>query len=219
VIGDEFAAVLRSAQAGGEDAFERLWHDLNPSLMRYLSLGGEPAEDVAAETWATVAVGLRRFRGDENAWRAWVFTTARRRAVDAGRRRSRHATRSTDWSHLAAEGSPPSSLRVRDCADDALESLDTRAALRLVASLPRLQAEVVMLRVVAGLPVDAVAAIVGRSAGAVRVAAHRGLRELAARLGDPSHQTDEVTPDPVRHRADRHPRGDVTRWGTAALRE
>ena len=45
--------------------------------------------------------------------------------------------------------------------------------------LPPLQAEVIMLRVVAGLDTEAVAQLVGRSPGAVRVAVHRGLRRLA----------------------------------------
>jgi transposase-like protein len=48
-----------------------------------------------------------------------------------------------------------------------------------LASLPPLQADVVMLRVVAGLDTGAVARLVGRSPGAVRVAVHRGLRRLA----------------------------------------
>lgn len=71
-----------------------------------------------------------------------------------------------------------------DCAEIALEHLDTRSALRLVAQLPRLQAEVILLRVVAGLPTDAVARVVGRSPGAVQVASHRGLRRLAVLLGE-----------------------------------
>jgi RNA polymerase sigma-70 factor (ECF subfamily) len=39
-----------------------------------------------------------------------------------------------------------------------------------------------MLRVVAGLDTETVAQLVGRSPGAVRVAAHRGLRRLAGIL-------------------------------------
>jgi RNA polymerase sigma-70 factor, ECF subfamily len=38
---------------------------------------------------------------------------------------------------------------------------------------------VIMLRVVAGLDTGAVARLVGRNPGAVRVAVHRGLRRLA----------------------------------------
>jgi RNA polymerase sigma-70 factor (ECF subfamily) len=54
----------------------------------------------------------------------------------------------------------------------------------LIATLPRFQAEVILLRVVAGLDTPAVARLVGRSPGAVRVAAHRGLRRLAATLAE-----------------------------------
>lgn len=49
----------------------------------------------------------------------------------------------------------------------------------------------VLLRVVAGLSVDQVAAIVGKSPGAVRVIQHRALRRLAAALA-----SEAVTPRP-----------------------
>ena len=64
----------------------------------------------------------------------------------------------------------------------ALEALDTAAALALVATLPPQQAEAIVLRVVAGLEPKQVAAVLGCSPGAVRVAVHRGLRRLAERL-------------------------------------
>jgi RNA polymerase sigma-70 factor, ECF subfamily len=41
---------------------------------------------------------------------------------------------------------------------------------------------VIFLRVIAGLDTEAVAEILGRSPGAVRVAAHRGLKKLATLL-------------------------------------
>lgn len=172
MIGDDFASVLACAQAGDEAAFARLWRDLNPALVRYLRLGGDAAEDVASDTWATVVKGLRRFSGDEPAWRAWVFTTARRRAIDTGRRRARSAEREVAWRQWQVEsvGADP--------ADFVTERMDTDAALRILGQLSPLQAEVIALRVLTGLQVDEVAAIVGRSPGAVRVAAHRGLRRL-----------------------------------------
>src|ERR1700736_889341 len=89
-MGDEFAAVLEAAQDGSENAFSALWHDANPGLLRYLRLmAPRVAEDVAAETWAHVVRGLAAFRGDEAAWRAWLFTTARRRVIDDARRSAR----------------------------------------------------------------------------------------------------------------------------------
>jgi RNA polymerase sigma-70 factor (ECF subfamily) len=60
-----------------------------------------------------------------------------------------------------------------------MEHFSTESALALVSKLPPLQAEVILLRVVAGLDTESVAGLVGRSPGAVRVAAHRGLRTLA----------------------------------------
>lgn len=172
MIGEEFPAVLSRAQQGDEAAFESLWRDLNPALLRYLGLEGGAADDVASDTWATVVKGLPRFKGDERAWRSWVFVTARRRAVDAGRRRSRAAQLEHGLASLPAENQPV------DPADVVAATHDTDAALRLLAQLSPLQAEVIALRVLTGLSTEEVAKIVHRSPGAVRVAAHRGLRRL-----------------------------------------
>jgi RNA polymerase sigma-70 factor (ECF subfamily) len=174
VVGDEFAAVLEAAQGGSEDAFAALWQDANPALLRYLRvIAPRVAEDVAAETWVHVVRGLAAFRGDEAAWRAWLFTTARRRAIDEGRRSSRRPAWPLEEATLADAPAAP------DTAEIAMENLDTQAAIALVSELPRLQAEAILLRVVAGLDTEAVAKLLGRSQGAIRVAAHRGLRRLA----------------------------------------
>jgi RNA polymerase sigma-70 factor, ECF subfamily len=67
-----------------------------------------------------------------------------------------------------------------DPAAEGTAALMTQQAIdRLVAQLSEEQAEVVLLRVVAGLPVGEVARITGRTAGAVRVMQHRALRKLA----------------------------------------
>ena len=174
MIGEEFASLLAAAQGGGESAFARLWRDANPALLRYLRLIAPGAEeDVASETWVQVVRGLPSFRGDEQAWRAWLFTTARRRAIDLARQRSRRPE--APWDDAGAAELPG----LEDSAETALEHLGTAAAIALVSRLPRLQAEVILLRVVAGLDTDTVARLLRKSPGAVRVAAHRGLRRLA----------------------------------------
>jgi RNA polymerase sigma-70 factor, ECF subfamily len=179
VIGQEFESVLAAAQEGSEAAFTRLWRDCNPALLRYLRvIAPDAAEDVAAETWLRVVRGLAAFRGDEQGWRAWLFTTARRRAIDETRRRSRLAEKGLEE---AVPGRIPLSP---DAADLAIQRIETRSALALVARLPPHQAEVILLRVVAGLDTEMVARLVGRSPGAVRVAAHRGLRRMAALLAE-----------------------------------
>jgi RNA polymerase sigma-70 factor (ECF subfamily) len=173
VINEEFASLLAAAQGGSEPAFSRLWRDVNPALLRYLRVitpGAE--EDIAAETWVQVVRGLRSFRGDEQAWRAC------RRAIDLARHRSRRPEAPLD--NVAVAQLP----RTEDSAGAALERLSTAAAITLVSGLPRLQAEVILLRVVAGLDTESVARLLKKSPGAVRVAAHRGLRRLAQITAD-----------------------------------
>jgi RNA polymerase sigma-70 factor (ECF subfamily) len=178
VLEREFRGVLQAAARGDEAAFARLWRDARPPLLRYLRvLAGDAAEDVDGEVWLEVARGLARFRGGEQEFRGWLFTLARRRVTDMRRYEARRLVRLTD---NAVELDRPGA---DDTAVAALDNLSTEAALALIASLPREQAEVIVLRVVAGLDVGQVARIVGKRPGAVRVAAHRGLRALAARLG------------------------------------
>jgi RNA polymerase sigma-70 factor (ECF subfamily) len=179
VAGDEFAAVLTAAQSGNEAAFTMLWRDGNPALLRYLRMiAPDAAEDIAAETWVQVVRGLPAFRGTEADWRAWLFTIARRRAIDETRRRSRRPTFPLDD---LGPGQLPSTP---DAADLAMQNLATQRAIKLLSTLPPLQAEVIMLRVVAGLDTEAVAELLGRSPGAIRVTAHRGLRRLAEILAE-----------------------------------
>ncbi len=207
VIGEKFERLLAAARErpdlgrpdrgdadGADAAFSVLWRDANPALLRYLRvIAPEAAEDIAADTWVQVVRGLDGFRGDEAAWRAWLFTIARRRTIDEGRRRSRRPVDSVpELEDLAGAGSP-------DPADLVLEKLSTQSAVAIIATLPRFQAEVILLRVVAGLDNHAVAQLVGRSPGAVRVAAHRGLRRLAATLEEAG-----VSPDPRRENPRRH---------------
>ena len=77
----------------------------------------------------------------------------------------------------------PAELPAREVAPSAEEQVvaqdATARALDLVATLPPAQAEMVMLRVVAGLEVADVARLVDKKPGAVRVAVHRALQTLA----------------------------------------
>jgi len=173
VIGAGFGVTLASAQGGDEMAFACLFRDVQPALLRYLQVITPEAEDVAGETWLQVVKGLPRFRGGEEAFRAWLFTIARHRAVDAGRSRSRRPDLP-----LAVAGAVEQPT-VPDTADLALEAISTRSVLALIKTLPRDHAEIIMLRVVAGLDAADVARIVGKTPGAVRVTAHRALRRLS----------------------------------------
>ena len=172
---------LEHALAGDETAFTRVFRAVQPPLLRYLSVivGSSHAEEIAAETWVRVARDLQRFRGDAGGFRAWVFTIARHRALDHRRAEARRPPLTDD---RALELLPGQS----GVAEAVEEIISTEAALRLVAQLPRDQAEAVLLRVVAGLDVARAAQVLGKRPGTVRVLAHRGLR----RLGDMVERAD-----------------------------
>jgi RNA polymerase sigma-70 factor, ECF subfamily len=176
---------LQRARAGDETGFLELWRSLQPRLLRYLRVrGGDGFEDIAAETWLQIVRDLPSFIGTADGFRGWLFTIARHRAVDAARSRAaRPAVPMADISLVDRQASAPSA------ESQALERISTDDAIAMVAGLPAEQAEMVALRVIAGLDVAAVAEIVGKSPGAVRVSVHRGLRALSR---DPHIQSAEV---------------------------
>jgi RNA polymerase sigma-70 factor (ECF subfamily) len=174
----DFPATLAAAQGGDEAAFTRLYRDAQPRLLRYLRvLAPQVAEDVASETWVRVIAALTGFSGGEAEFRAWLFTIARHKVIDWSRAQARHRT------VPLADGESPPRTTAPDTADIALERMSTEAVLGIVATLPAEQAEIIMLRVVAGLDTADVSRIVGKTPGAVRVAAHRALRRLATVAG------------------------------------
>jgi RNA polymerase sigma-70 factor (ECF subfamily) len=177
MIGPSFEAALDAAAGGDEAAFGILWRDLQPGLLRYLdALAPGVGEDLASETWLRIVPRLGHFSGDERAFRAWVFTVARHRAIDRWRRRVRRRDELVPSDALA--GLPASD----DPAGAAVDAISNQTAVALIATLPPDQAEVVLLRVVGGLDVAEVAAITGKRPGNVRVLSHRALRRLAERL-------------------------------------
>jgi len=181
MLDEAFLETLARARAGDEGAFTLLYRDVQPALLRYARVRApHRGEDIAEDVWVEVVRGLHRFAGDEQGFRAWIFTIARHKIIDGHRYEGRRRTVPLDG---ADEMDLPT---VRDIAQDQEDGEATRAALMLVRTLPAQQAEVILLRVVAGLDCDQTARIVGKSPGAVRVLSHRGLRRLAAALATES---------------------------------
>ncbi|MET9591041.1 RNA polymerase sigma factor [Streptomyces sp. NPDC006516] len=190
MLGDdaELTAAVLAAQAGDEDAFRTVYRAVHPRLLGYIrTLVGEPdAEDVASESWLQIARDLARFSGDADRFRGWAARIARNRSLDHIRMRGRRPAIGGDESELAGE--PAES----DTADEALESMATGRAMSFIAQLPQDQAEAVVLRVVVGLDAKSAAQTLGKRPGAVRTAAHRGLKRLAELLGADPGPDDEL---------------------------
>ncbi|GAA5136324.1 RNA polymerase sigma factor [Pseudonocardia adelaidensis] len=172
-------AALRAASRGDEAGFVALYRDLQPRLLRYATaLVGAEAEDVTAETWLHVARDLRDFEGDLDGFRGWVSTICRNRAMDWARTRSRRPAEPAE-THTLAEHPDPT-----DTHGSAVEGMSTRWAMAQILALPRTEAEAVLLRAVVGLDAPTAAKVLGKRPGAVRVAAHRGLKRLARTIRD-----------------------------------
>jgi RNA polymerase sigma-70 factor (ECF subfamily) len=175
---DELTAAIEGARRGDSGSFRVLYRETQPRLLRYLSylVAGE-AEDIASETWLQATRDLGKFSGDYDAFRGWITTIARHRAMDHLRRASRQPP---------AIPVPVEELAFltsrEDTEDRAIEAISTDEALSLIASLPRDQAEAVLLRAVMGLDAKSAAEVAGKRPGAIRTSAYRGLKTLAARL-------------------------------------
>jgi RNA polymerase sigma-70 factor (ECF subfamily) len=172
--GGDFDAALAAAQQGADWAVAVLYRELHPRLLRYL-WAREPrvAEDLESEVWLAVAARIREFRGDESAFRGWVFSIARRRLADFRRTAARRATNPAPVERLDRWGPD-------DTEAEAIEHLSAEQAAKFVTKvLSQDQAEVMLLRVLGGLDVEQVAQILGKRAGTIRVLQHRALRRLS----------------------------------------
>src|SRR6266566_9922590 len=143
------------------------------------ALAGQDAEDIASETWLQVTRDLPCFSGTYDGFRGWFATIARHRALDHLRKNARRPP---------ALALPAEDLAAWPAAEDtaasALDAVATGNAVALIATLPPDQAEAVLLRAVLGLDANTAGQVLGKRPGAVRTAAHRGLKTLHKKLDD-----------------------------------
>ncbi len=142
---------------------------LAPAVLGYFrSHRMRDPEGLTGDVFVSVTEKLGRFRGDDDQLRRWVFTIAHHRRVDEIRRSARRPEVLTDQ-----PGSPPT--RDPDPFDPALVDA--------LAHLTPEQRDVVVLRFVADLSIDAVARVMGKRSGAVKMLQARGLEALVGELG------------------------------------
>jgi RNA polymerase sigma-70 factor, ECF subfamily len=199
----DLAELVDAAAAGDETAFRMLYREVQPRLLRYLrGLVGEDAEDVASETWLQIARDIRSYRSEGVGFRGWAATIARNRALDHLRYRQRRPTVPAAAEHFVDLAG------FDDTESRAMEAVAMHTAIEWIATLPRDQAEAILLRVVVGLDAETAAGVLGKRAGAVRTAAYRGLRRLAEQL---EREPDAGLPSAVSGRSPRSWSSGVTR--------
>ncbi|MCX4780580.1 RNA polymerase sigma factor [Streptomyces sp. NBC_01264] len=181
MLGDdaELTTAVLAAQDGDELAFRSVYRAVHPRLLGYVRtlVGDGDAEDVTSEAWLQIARDLDSFTGDADRFRGWTARIARNRALDHIRMRGRRPAVGGDETELTGHAAES------DTAGEAMESLSTCRTMELIAQLPQDQAEAVVLRVVVGLDAKSAAETLGKRPGAVRTAAHRGLKKLAELIG------------------------------------
>jgi RNA polymerase sigma factor (sigma-70 family) len=172
----QFDEVLEAVRVGEPWAFDRIFRTLAPVVTAYLGAQGsvEP-DDLTSEVFLGLLRNIGSFQGDEAGFRAWVFTIAHRRLTDERRRISRRPT-SEPLTAVADRPAPD------DVEDTVVRSLSTERVRALCELLGRDQRNVLLLRLVAGLTVEEVAAVLEKSPGAVKALQRRGLRAIGAVL-------------------------------------
>jgi RNA polymerase sigma-70 factor (ECF subfamily) len=176
--------VDRARQADPEATAALLAH-LRPGIVRYCRaklgrVGGAytTADDVAQEVCLALLRAMPRYRDEGRPFTAFVYGIAAHKVADAQRAAVRGAETApvdTLADHPDAAPGPEQQAVRTDVA---------RRLSGLLAQLPELQREIILLRVAVGLPADEVGAIVGMAAPAVRVAQSRALARLRTLAGD-----------------------------------
>lgn len=173
---NEWTGLMRSANAGDNSAYHRLLREVTPVLRaaarRGLARAGQPvdqSEDIVQDI--LLAVHLKRHTWDANApFAPWLFAIARNKLIDALRRRGRRVFVNIDDFAETLPG---------EATEDTLPPSEVSAHLE---TLPQRQRDVLRSIAVDSVSIKETAAKLAMTEGAVRVALHRGLTNLASRL-------------------------------------
>jgi len=137
------------------------------------------AEDVTEAVFLRALTALPRFdergEGADSTFRVWLFRIARNALANERRHVRRHPEAPLDAAFDVAV--------LDDPAARAAEREALAVAWRAIDRLPEDRRRALVLRFVEEMTTSEIAAILGRSEGAVRVLIHRALRSVAAELG------------------------------------
>jgi RNA polymerase sigma-70 factor (ECF subfamily) len=165
------------AAEAGEADWEALYADQMPRIynfFRYRVGAGPEAEDLTAITFAKAWRARHRYRRDLGAFSTWLFTIARRVAIDHHRARRDH--RPLAAAAAVAAGETPE--------DVAVHRSDVARLVGLLDGLAVRERELVALKYGGGLTNRAIARLTGLSESNVGTLLHRTIQNLRARWDD-----------------------------------
>lgn len=171
-----FEEALAAFRSGEEWGAEQVWRSHQPRLVAFLTsrAGLGLAEDLASETWIRVARSISTFNGGESEFRAWLFSIARARVIDAFRQGSRRPEELTDSPEPEGESVDPASI--------VLSQMGFESLCASIRRLPPDQADVISLRVLGDMSAEEVGRMLGKPPGTIRVLQSRALTRLAREI-------------------------------------
>ena len=176
---DEETALVKAALQDPA-AFAGLYRRYVRPVYRYFysrSGAAADAEDLTAQVFLEAFEGLRRYRPN-GPFAAWLFTIARRRAIDA-LRRWRQVSALDEQVQVSDASADPLDQAIRDEESDQLK--------QMLAGLKDADQELLRLRFAAGLGFGEMARVLKRSEAAVKMNLYRLLRRLESEM-EQSHE-------------------------------
>ncbi|HVS08033.1 MAG TPA: sigma-70 family RNA polymerase sigma factor [Candidatus Dormibacteraeota bacterium] len=173
---DDDRPLIERVRRGDQDAARSLYERYFDRIYNYVyaRLGrAEDAEDLAIETMTKSLTRLDLFQDEGVAFSSWVYRIAHNATID-------HYRRQGKMSLVSLEQAPP--LESADPSELAVEQLSNDDLHVAIRDLTDEQQQVLILRFFQDLTANQVAAIMGKSVGAVQALQHRALGSLERAL-------------------------------------
>lgn len=169
--------LIQQAQQGVGDAFSVLYREHVQQIYRYIYYRTHDehlAEDLTADVFTKVIEGLPKYVDQGKPFIAWLYRIAHARVVDHYRRQNRRPM---------ATNVEDANLSVTPDMDSAIvKQHASEALLSAIQTLTVDQQQVIILRFIEGLPIEAVADQLGKKGNAIKALQFRAVRSLASYL-------------------------------------
>jgi RNA polymerase sigma factor (sigma-70 family) len=191
----DVAATLAGDRAAFACLIDR--HGARAAAVATSMLGHADAEDVVQEALLAAYLGLERLRRPES-FGGWLCAIV----ANLAKMRLRQRGGNVSFDELGGRRLADGGLDVRLSPQETIEAAELLELVRsALGALPARQRDVALLYYVDGLSCSEIAAVLGSSAGAVRVGLHRARRELRRRLDRKEPLMPEATLEDVIVRA------------------
>lgn len=164
---------INDAQGGNKEAFGLLYDHYLPKIYRYILFKvskTEEAEDLAHEVFLSAWQNIGGYKHKGFPFSSWLYQIARNAVIDFYRTSKKNVQIEMVSENLLKINPTESEL-----IDNDLELTRIKGVIKFLK--PEYQ-DVLIMRFIEELPHEEIAAILGKSQGAIRIIQHRALKEL-----------------------------------------